>query len=54
MKKKYLNPQTIVVTITPAKMIALSGKLDKSQQITNSDNFGSRRGGGSSWEDDEE
>ena len=51
MKKRYINPQSKFVKIAPAKMIALSGTLDGSQSITNSDGFGSRRGG--DWDDED-
>ena len=52
MKKKYFTPQTTAATIRPAKMIALSGEINTSKSITNSDDFGSRRG--RAWDDDDE
>ena len=49
MKKRYISPKTVMVNIEPINMIALSGTLDGTQTITNSDDFGSR---GSGWDDD--
>jgi hypothetical protein len=55
MKKIYSIPQTLVVKIAPAKMIALSGTLDNdpSHSITSSDDFGSRRSS-SIWDDEDD
>lgn len=42
MKKTYINPKLCIVKIETAKMIALSGILDTTHSITNSDDFGAR------------
>jgi len=42
MKKEYINPKLCIVKIETAKMIALSGILDTTQTIENSDEFGAR------------
>lgn len=54
MKKTYKNPTLTVVNIQPAQMIAVSGKLDRSQTITNSNSFGARKGSFSGWDGDAE
>ncbi len=53
MKKIYKTPQTKTVLIATTLMSGVSGTLDRNQSITNSDAFGSRRGGGS-WDEDED
>ena len=53
MKKTYQAPQTRTVLIATTLMNSVSGTLDRSQSITSSDAFGSRRAG-DSWADDEE
>ncbi|MBQ9203395.1 MAG: hypothetical protein IJ155_04040 [Prevotella sp.] len=40
--KRYIMPQIEVIKIETAQMIALSGTLDSTQSITNSDDFGAR------------
>ena len=54
MKKTYFAPIINIVKIeTNRLMQASNGTLDKSQSITTSGGFGSRRGD-SIWDDDEE
>ncbi len=50
MKKLYQTPQILVVKVLTESMIAVSGTLDRSQSISNSDAFGSRRG--DLWDDE--
>lgn len=52
MKKIYKTPQTKTVLINVTLLTGVSGTLDRNQTITNSDGFGSRRGGGS-WDDED-
>ena len=51
MKKTYQAPETTILEVMTSQLICLSGALDGSQNITSSDDFGSR--GGSAWDDDE-
>ena len=55
MKKIYFTPDTKVVKVRTNYIMAgsLTGTLDPNAEITESNGFGSRRGGGF-WEDDEE
>lgn len=54
MKKRYCTPEITMVKVEScAIMQAVSGTLDKNQTITNSNNFGSRRGG-SFFDDDDD
>ena len=52
MKKRYFSPTITVVCIETTNMIALSGTLDRTRIITNSDAFGARDGG--IFDDDED
>ena len=55
MKKRYFAPQTeIIVVSTSAIMQASNATLDKTQEITTTEGFGSRRGGESFWDDEED
>ena len=42
-----------MIQIETTQMIALSGELDNTRSITNSDGFGSRRGG-DFWDDEDD
>ena len=52
MKKTYFAPETKSVKITVSPLMDLSANLDSDRSITNSSEFGSRRGR-SSWDDDD-
>ena len=42
MKKTYINPELMVVKIQTQGMLALSGGLDTTTEITDPNTFGSR------------
>ena len=42
MKKNYQKPNTNIVMVELQKMIALSGNMDNTTEITNSDGFAAR------------
>ena len=44
MKKIYQNSTTKVITLQVSRMICLSGNVDPSKTITDSNGFGARRG----------
>lgn len=51
MKKKYINPKAEIIQIASAPLLDIaSAQLDEGQNITNSDDFGSR-GDNDDWDD---
>lgn len=51
MKKAYQIPQITVVAMETHLMQIASAQLDRSQKITNSNQFGARQSNG--WDDEE-
>ena len=52
MKKIYITPQTDMLQIETVRLLSGSGTLDRTQIITNSDEFGSR-GSSGAWDDED-
>lgn len=56
MKKNYLNPKTLIIEVNTQSLMSISGdnvSVSENNYDSNKGSILSRRGGDSSWEDEE-